>query len=180
MFRGEVNATNGKLDNVTVKGNFIANDTPFQPIASLTLNYNKDYGGIIVPIKTNISSVTREENGVYKCYLSTPVIVRGHTDSVTGNGKIYIDIFAIGNAHDTFNNGFQNPIHISINWVREAINNKLSYTVKHVGEFSVIIEVTLTYFVLYFPDNNHDELRDPLSAQIFLFACSYQGMLPDG
>lgn len=73
-----------------------------------------------------------------------------------------------------------NPLHISINWAREAINGKLDYTVNRVSDVSITIDVTLTYFTLYFIDNNSDQLIDPMNTQFFLFSCTHQKGIADG
>ena len=66
----------------------------------------------------------------------------------------------MGNAHDTFDAGFKNPEHTTINWVRNTVDGRLAVS----GGYA-----TVTYCTLYFVDNNGDTLIDPRAAQFFLF-----------
>ena len=142
--------------NIEMSGGFLkANDTPFKPMAMINLGYNN--GTIQLTNSKNISSVTRNEKGVYTIYLTNPVKLSTHIYA----GNRYIDVFAIGNAADTFDAGFTNPIHITPNWLRQYVDGRL--TVDGNGIASV------NYLVLYFADNNYDQLQDPRSAQIFIF-----------
>ena len=142
--------------NIEMNGGFLkANDTPFKPMAMINLGYNNDT--IQLTNSKNISSVTRNETGVYTIFLTNPVKLSTHIYA----GNRYIDVFAIGNAADTFDAGFTNPIHITPNWLRQYVDGRL--TVDGNGIASV------NYLVLYFADNNHDQLQDPRSAQIFIF-----------
>ncbi len=90
-------------------------------------------------------------------YLQKPVKLKTHKF----NSNNYIDLFVVANSHDTFKNGFNNQILVSINWVRNYVD----------GRLDVINEIAkVTYFTLYFQDNNTDSLIDPVSSQLFIFA----------
>lgn len=78
----------------------------------------------------------------------------------TWEDKNYIDLYVIGNAHDTFTNGFTNPLIISINWVRNYVDRRL--TVSDGYDY-------VTYATLYFIDNNTDTLIAPNVSQFFIF-----------
>ena len=73
----------------------------------------------------------------------------------------YIDVFVIGNAADLFANGWMNPILMTINWLRNYVDGRL--TVDADGY------AILNYFILYFADNSSDSMQDPISAQCFIF-----------
>lgn len=150
-------AYNGEFrGNIEMSGGFLkANDTPFKPMAMINLGYNN--GAIQLTTSKNVSSVTRQEKGVYTIYFTNPIKLATH---VYANNK-YIDVFVIGNAADTFDAGFTNPIFMTPNWLRQYVDGRL--TVDTAGNASV------NYVVLYFIDNNTDTLRDPRSAQCFIF-----------
>lgn len=150
-------AYNGNFcGNIEMSGGFLkANDTPFKPMAMLNLGYNN--GAIQLTNSKNVSSVTRQEKGVYTIYFTNPIKLATH---VYADNK-YIDVFVIGNAADTFDAGFTNPIFMTPNWLRQYVDGRL--TVDAAGNASV------NYVVLYFIDNNYDQLQDPRSAQCFIF-----------
>ena len=142
--------------NIEMSGGFLkANNTPFKPMAMINLGYNND--AIQLTNSKNVSSVTRQERGVYTIYFTNPVKLATHVYA----GNKYIDVFAIGNAADTFDAGFANPIFMTPNWLRQYVDGRL--VVDAAGNASV------NYVVLYFIDNNNDKLRDPRSAQCFIF-----------
>ena len=142
--------------NIEMSGGFLkANNTPFKPMAMINLGYNND--AIQLTNSKNVSSVTRQEKGVYTIYFTNPVKLATHVYA----GNKYIDVFAIGNAADTFDAGFTNPIFMTPNWLRQYVDGRL--VVDAAGNASV------NYVVLYFIDNNTDSLKDPRSAQCFIF-----------
>ena len=142
--------------NIEMSGGFLkANNTPFKPMAMINLGYNND--AIQLTNSKNVSSVTRQEKGVYTIYFTNPVKLATHVYA----GNKYIDVFAIGNAADTFDAGFTNPIFMTPNWLRQYVDGRL--VVDAAGNASV------NYVVLYFIDNNYDQLQDPRSAQCFIF-----------
>ena len=143
----------GKLE---MSGGFLkSNDTPFKPMAMINLGYNN--GAIKMTNSKNVSSVSRQEEGVYTIYFKNPVKLATHVYE----GNKYIDVFAIGNAADTFDHGFKNPILMSLNWLRQYVDGRL--VVDAAGNAIV------NYIVLYFINNNNDEPKDPNSAQCFIF-----------
>lgn len=150
-------AYNGEFCGIIeMNGGFLkANDTPFKPMAMINLGYRD--GAIQLTNSKNVSSITRQEKGVYTIYFTNPVKLATH---VYADNK-YIDVFAIGNAADTFDAGFTNPIFMMPNWVRQYVDGRL--VVDAAGNASV------NYVVLYFIDNNYDQLQDPRSAQCFIF-----------
>lgn len=154
-FKGEINATSGVLNSVTVNGFYKSNNTPFQPLAMINIGY-KD--GVLSLISSkNVSNVYRNETGVYTVYFSQPVWVATHAFS----SNRYIDILAVGNAADTFDSGFTNPLLMNPNWLRQYVDGRLTES----GGRAYV-----NYVVLYFMDNNSDQLIDPRSAQCFIFA----------
>ena len=155
IFKGEIQATKGILDNVQVNGFYESNDTPFQPIAMLNLGYN--HGSIQLINNKNIASVSRINTGEYLVTLKKSVKLKTHLYA----GKRYIDVFVIGNAADLFANGWMNPILMTINWLRNYVDGRL--TVDADGY------AILNYFILYFADNSSDSMQDPISAQCFIF-----------
>lgn len=155
VFRGEVNATSGTLDSVTVNGFYISNNTPFQPMAMLNLGY-KD-GVIQLQNNKNVQNISRTETGVYTITFKKPIKLKTHSY----NGNKYIDVFAIGNAANTFENGFRDMLLMTPNWLRNFVDGRLSVDSNGYA--------TVSYVVLYFTDNNYDKLLDPLSAQCFIF-----------
>lgn len=154
-FRGKIDATSGILDNVTVNGFYRSNNTPFQPMAMINLGYNN--GAIQLFNSKNVASITRQERGVYTIYLTNPVKLKTH---IYENQK-YIDVFVIGNAADTFDAGFTNPILMTPNWLRQYVDGRLAVDTEGIA--------SINYVVLYFIDNNNDHLQDPRSAQCFIF-----------
>lgn len=153
-FRGHIEATSGYLQTVTIDGFYISNNTPFQPIAMINIGY-KD-GAIFLSNNKNISTVTRSEQGVYTIYFQNSVKLKTHNYE----GNKYIDVFVVGNAADTFDAGFKNPLSMNPNWLRQYVNGRLTVE----GDYAVV-----NYVVLYFIDNNTDSLIDPRSAQCFIF-----------
>lgn len=152
--RGEINATTGTLDNVTVNGFYTSNNTPFQPMAMINIGYNN--GTLQLTNNKNIKSVTRNETGVFTLSLKKGVWLKTHSY----NGYDYIDVFAIGNAADTFDAGFKNMLLMTPNWLRNYVNGRLTQNNGY---------AYVDYVILYFTDNNSDKLIDPKSAQCFIF-----------
>lgn len=152
--RGEINATTGTLSNVTVNGFYTSNNTPFQPMAMINIGYNN--GTLQLTNNKNIKSVTRNETGVFTLSLKKGVWLKTHSY----NGYNYIDVFAIGNAADTFNAGFKNMLLMTPNWLRNYVNGRLTQNNGY---------AYVDYVILYFTNNNSDELIDPKSAQCFIF-----------
>lgn len=152
--RGEINATTGTLSNVTVNGFYTSNNTPFQPMAMINIGYN--HGTLQLTNNKNIESVTRNETGVFTLSLKKGVWLKTHSY----NGYNYIDVFAIGNAADTFDAGFKNMLLMTPNWLRNYVNGRLTQNNGY---------AYVDYVILYFTDNNSDKLIDPKSAQCFIF-----------
>ena len=152
--RGEINATTGTLDNVTINGFYTSNDTPFQPMAMINLGY--DNGTLQFINNKNIKSVTRNETGVFTLSLKKGVWLKTHSY----NGYDYIDVFAIGNAADKFDAGFKNMLLMTPNWLRNYVNGRLTQNNGY---------AYVDYLTLYFTDNNSDKLIDPKTAQCFIF-----------
>lgn len=152
--RGEINATTGTLNNVTVNGFYTSNNTPFQPMAMINIGYNN--GTLQLTNNKNIKSVTRNETGVFTLSLKKGVWLKTHSY----NGYNYIDVFAIGNAADTFDAGFKNMLLMTPNWLRNYVNGRLTQNNGY---------AYVDYVILYFTDNNSDQLIDPKSAQCFIF-----------
>lgn len=152
--RGEINATTGTLSNVTVNGFYTSNNTPFQPMAMINIGYNN--GTLQLTNNKNIESVTRNETGVFTLSLKKGVWLKTHSY----NGYNYIDVFAIGNAADTFDAGFKNMLLMTPNWLRNYVNGRLTQNNGY---------AYVDYVILYFTDNNSDKLIDPKSAQCFIF-----------
>lgn len=142
--------------NIEMTGGFLkANDTPFKPMAMINLGYNHD--AIQLTNSKNVSSVTRNEKGVYTIYLTNPVKLGTHSYA----DNKYIDVFAIGNAASTFVSGYSDPILMTPNWLRQYVDGRLVVD----AEGNAIVN----YIVLYFIDNNNDIYLDPVSAQCFIF-----------
>lgn len=152
--RGEINASTGTLNNVTVNGFYTSNNTPFQPMAMINIGYNNDT--LQLTNNKNIKSVTRNETGVFTLSLKKGVWLKTHSY----NGYDYIDVFAIGNAADTFNAGFKNMLLMTPNWLRNYVNGRLTQNNGY---------AYVDYVILYFTDNNTDQLIDPKTAQCFIF-----------
>lgn len=152
--RGEINATTGTLNNVTVNGFYTSNNTSFQPMAMINIGYNNDT--LQLMNNKNIKSVTRNETGVFSLSLKKGVWLKTHSY----NGYDYIDVFAIGNAADTFDAGFKNMLLMTPNWLRNYVNGRLTQNNGY---------AYVDYVILYFTDNNTDQLIDPKSAQCFIF-----------
>lgn len=152
--RGEINATTGTLNNVTVNGFYTSNNTPFQPMAMINIGYNN--GTLQLTNNKNIKSVTRNETGVFTLSLKKGVWLKTHSY----NGYNYIDVFVIGNAADTFVAGFKNILLMTPNWLRNYVNGRLTQNNGY---------AYVDYVILYFTDNNSDQLIDPKSAQCFIF-----------
>ena len=155
---GKINAKKAYFEECTLGGFLYANNTPFMPIAMVNLYYADGSVGIVSA--KNVASVVRAADKAYSVYFAKPIKLPAH---VWRNNNHYVDIIAIGNAHDTFDNGFCNPIHITSNWVRQSIEGQ-GLTIDSEGF------ATIPYVILYFPDNNNDQLEDPMSAQVFVFA----------
>lgn len=152
--RGEINATTGTLNNVIVNGFYTSNNTPFQPMAMINIGYNN--GTLQLTNNKNIESVTRNETGVFTLSLKKGVWLKTHSYK----GYNYIDVFAIGNAADEFNAGFKNMLLMTPNWLRNYVNGRLTQNNGY---------AYVDYVILYFTDNNTDQLIDPRLAQCFIF-----------
>lgn len=152
--RGEINATTGTLNNVTVNGFYTSNNTPFQPMAMINIGYSN--GALQLTNNKNIKSVTRNETGVFTLSLKKGVWLKTHSYK----GYNYIDVFAIGNAADKFDAGFKNMLLMTPNWLRNYVNGRLTQNNGY---------AYVDYVILYFTDNNTDQLIDPKTAQCFIF-----------
>ncbi len=143
------------MKNANIEGYIISSETPFKPCCSLNIGYNNNslqlYNG------KNVKAINRDEKGIYSVYFKNPLKLKTHK----WNSNNYIDLFVMGNCHDAFTNGFQNQMLVSINWTRNYVDNRLTINND---------EAIVTYATLYFCDNNNDQLLDPVSAQIFIFA----------
>ena len=147
-------AKKARLEDCVLGGYLWANNTPFKPCGAGNIGY-KD-GVLTLYNGKNIASINRDDKGVYTVYFSTPFKLKVHS----WEGSNYIDLYVVGNAHDTFDAGFKNPEHTTINWVRNTVDGRLVVS----GGYA-----TVTYCTLYFVDNNGDTLIDPRAAQFFLF-----------
>lgn len=152
--RGEINATTGTLSNVIVNGFYTSNNTPFQPMAMINIGYNN--GTLQLTNNKNIKTVTRNEAGVFTLSLKKGVWLKTHLY----RGYNYIDVFAIGNAADSFVAGFKNMLLMTPNWLRNYVNGRLTLNNGY---------AYVDYVTLYFTDNNADQLIDPMTAQCFIF-----------
>jgi hypothetical protein len=65
-------------------------------------------------------------------------------------------MYVIGNSHSTFESGFDDVTILTINWVRNYIDDRLSFD----SEFAYV-----TYADIYVCDNNYDQLLAPKVAQ---------------
>ena len=153
-------AYNGDFSgNIEMSGGFLkANNTPFKPMAMINLGYNN--GAVKLTNSKNVSSITREEKGVYTIYFTNPVKLATH---VYADHK-YIDVIVVGNAADVFGSGaseFAHPIFMTPNWLRKWVDGRLVVD----SDGNAIVN----YVVLYFIDNDIDQLVDPRSAQCFIF-----------
>lgn len=148
-------AKKANLEDCVLGGYLWANNTPFKPCACGNIGYKN--GTLSLCNEKNIASINRDQKGVYTVYFTTPFKLKTHE----WQSNKYIDLYIIGNAHDTFDSGFTNPEIMSINWVRNYVDGRLTVS----GEYA-----TVTYATLYFIDNNSDQLIDPNAAQFFLFA----------
>ena len=136
-------------------GDFLANDTPFRPIAACNFGYSNST--LTTISKKNVASISRTAEGNYHVALQNPVKVKMHTSG----SYHYIDLFVVANSADTWDNGFTNPILCQPNWLRNYIDGRLSTD----GNYAI-----LSYVDLYFIDNDSDNLTDPWTTQVFLFA----------
>lgn len=150
-----INAENGVFKNITVNGFYTSNQTPFQPMGMVNIGYNNS--AIQLVNSKNVASIVRDQKGVYTVRFRNNIKLKTHTYA----GNKYIDVFAVGNAADTFDSGFSNPLLVNPNWIRNFVDGRL--TVDAQGYASV------NYVVLYFIDNNTDQLIDPRSAQVFIY-----------
>ena len=143
------------FNEITANGFYIANNTPFQPLAMINFGY-KD--GVVYSIANkNVASISRSETGVYTIYFTKPIWVKTHG---YGDNR-YIDIFAIGNAAEDFTYGFTNTLQMNPNWLRQYVDGRLTES----GNYALV-----NYVVIYCINNNTDELKDPRSAQCFIYA----------
>lgn len=136
-------------------GDFLANNTPFKPIAAGNFGYSNST--LTTISLKNVASITRKGTGYYRITLTNSVKVKMHTSG----DYHYIDVFVVANSADKWDNGFTNPILCNPNWLRNYIDGRLSTD----GDYAI-----LTYVDLYFIDNNTDNLEDPWTTQFFLFA----------
>ena len=150
-----INAENGVFNNITVNGFYTSNQTPFQPMGMVNIGYNNS--AIQLVNSKNVASIVRDQKGVYTVRFRNNIKLKTHTYA----GNKYIDVFAVGNADDTFDSGFSNPLLVNPNWIRNYVDGRL--TVDAQGYANV------NYVVLYFIDNNTDQLIDPRSAQVFIY-----------
>lgn len=150
-----MHAKKANLEDCILGGYLWANNTPFKPCACGNIGYKN--GTLALYNGKNIASINRDQKGVYTVYFTTPFKLKTHE----WGGNKYIDLCIVGNAHDTFNSGFTNPEIMSINWLRNYVDGRLTVS----GEYA-----TVTYATLYFIDNNSDQLIDPYTSQFFLFA----------
>lgn len=148
-------AKKANLEDCVLGGYLWANNTPFKPCACGNIGYKN--GTLSLYNGKNIASINRDQKGVYTVYFTTPFKLKTHE----WQSNKYIDLYIVGNAHDTFDSGFTNPEIMSINWLRNYVDGRLTVS----GEYA-----TVTYATLYFIDNNSDQLIDPNTAQFFLFA----------
>ena len=148
-------AKKANLEDCVLGGYLWANNTPFKPCACGNIGYKN--GTLSLYNGKNIASINRDQKGVYTVYFTTPFKLKTHE----WQSNKYIDLYIVGNAHDTFDAGFTNPEIMSINWLRNYVDGRLTVS----GEYA-----TVTYATLYFIDNNSDQLIDPNAAQFFLFA----------
>lgn len=151
---GNLDVVKATLKDCVLGGYLYANSTPFKPCAAGNIGY-KD-GVLTLYNGKNIASINRDGAGIYTVYFATPFKLKVHS----WEGSNYIDLYVVGNAHDTFDAGLKNPEHTTINWVRNTVDGRLTVS----GGYA-----TVTYCVLYFIDNNGDTLIDPRAAQFFLF-----------
>lgn len=142
------------LNNCYLNGYITAFETPFSPGAMVNIGFNNN--ALRLFTNKNIQTITRDSKGTYTLYFKQSLKIKYHV----WEGHKYIDLFCIGNAHDLFTNGFNNPIIPSINWVWNYIDGRLEID----GEYAIV-----NYCTIYFGDNLSDALQDPISAQIFLF-----------
>ena len=151
---GNLDAVKATLKDCVLGGYLYANSTPFKPCAAGNIGYNN--GTLTLYNGKNVASINRDGAGIYTVYFATPFKLKVHS----WGGSNYIDLYVVGNAHDTFDAGFKNPEHTTINWVRNTVDGRLTVS----GGYA-----TVTYCTLYFVDNNGDTLIDPRAAQFFLF-----------
>ena len=151
---GNLDAVKATLKDCVLGGYLYANSTPFKPCAAGNIGYNN--GTLTLYNGKNVASINRDDAGIYTVYFATPFKLKVHS----WGGSNYIDLYVVGNAHDTFDAGFKNPEHTTINWVRNTVDGRLTVS----GGYA-----TVTYCTLYFVDNNGDTLIDPRAAQFFLF-----------
>lgn len=151
---GNLDAVKATLKDCVLGGYLYANSTPFKPCAAGNIGYNN--GTLTLYNGKNVASINRDGAGIYTVYFATPFKLKVHS----WGGSNYIDLYVVGNAHDTFDAGFKNPEHTTINWVRNTVDGRLTVS----GGYA-----TVTYCTLYFVDNNADTLIDPRAAQFFLF-----------
>ena len=147
-------AKKANLEDCVLGGYLWANNTPFKPCGAGNIGY-KD-GVLTLYNGKNIASINHDGAGIYTVYFATPFKLKVHS----WEGSNYIDLYVVGNAHDTFDAGFKNPVHTTINWVRNTVDGRLVVSDDY---------ATVTYCTLYFVDNNRDALIDPRAAQFFLF-----------
>uniref|UniRef100_A0A7C3E1A3 Tail protein n=1 Tax=Gracilinema caldarium TaxID=215591 RepID=A0A7C3E1A3_9SPIR len=139
-----------KTRDAIIDGFIYAYDTPFMVVAAFNIT---DNGGTRLLSGKNISTVLKISLGCYRLVFQTPLKVKHYTDK---DGHKYINVYVFGNAHSTFERGFMDGIHMSINWVRNYIEGRLSYDSTY---------AYVTYADIYFFDNNNDSYITPIIAQ---------------
>lgn len=144
--------------NGTIKmdGGFLqSNKTPFQPMAMVNIGY--DDTAIVLSNSKNVSSIQRGGIGEYSIFFENPVKLKTHVY----NGKLYVDVFVISNASQSFTYGFLNPLEVNINWLRQYVDGRVP--VDSSGYAYV------NYVILYFINHDSADLQDPVAAQCFIF-----------
>ena len=142
-----------KVRDAYLDGCLYAYNCPFSVVAAFNIS---DGTSLQLLSQKNISSVSKEGTGIYRINFTTAVKTRHH---LLSDGHRYIDMYVVANAHDTFANGFNNPLIVSINWVRNYIEGRVPYD----NEFAYV-----TYALLYTIDNNIDQLLNVKTMQGFI------------
>ena len=140
-----------KARDAYLDGGLYAYGVPFMVVAAF--NFTDNAGTAVLLSGKNISSLSRFQQGGYRINFTTPIKVRYYIGS---DGYRYIDMYVIGNSHSTFESGFDDVTILTINWVRNYIDGRLSFD----SEFAYV-----TYADIYVCDNNYDQLLAPKVAQ---------------
>lgn len=149
-----MHATGGMFSNVKVDGFYESNNTPFQPMAMVNIGWRD--GVLAMQNSKNVSLIERDDIGIYSIWFEKPVHLKTHLF----NGNKYIDVFGVGNANGSFALGFRDPLQFNVNWIRNKVDNVLSFDSKGYA--------ICNYVILYF-NNVEKNLADPQSAQIYIF-----------